>query len=371
MAPSSLSSTFFKSMIPSTSGTTRKRTPTSYSSSINTRMPSFSSTHGQPLFSNKTSAVVLLSTTVNGRTEMNLYTENLSEKFKSNPDAIDGRFVHDKRIYREKLTIKSFEIDRYHKLSLATLMGHLQDTALNHVRKIEILEDNFGSTAEMVKNDLIWVLSTSQIVVDCYPAWTDVVQVDTWTYPAGKNGLGRDWLIRDDKTGKTLIRATNVYIMMNKKTRKFSKFRNEVREEFAPIFLICDPITEKDSRKILPFSTDGTAVRIQSGSRAGWNDVDINQHVSNVKYIDWILEGTPRSLKEHHELFAMTLEYRKECYEDSIIQSLSRVCSNATADEEVVELEHLIRLENGTEVMKARTTWKPKDMNNKISTPDK
>jgi hypothetical protein len=27
-----------------------------------------------------------------------------------------------------------------------------------------------------------------------------------------------------------------------------------------------------------------------SWTQPGWNDMDINQHVSNVKYIDWILE---------------------------------------------------------------------------------
>lgn len=36
----------------------------------------------------------------------------------------------------------------------------------------------------------------------------DVVQVDTWVCGSGKNGMRRDWLVRDCKTGETLTRAS-------------------------------------------------------------------------------------------------------------------------------------------------------------------
>lgn len=36
----------------------------------------------------------------------------------------------------------------------------------------------------------------------------DVVQVDTWVCASGKNGMRRDWLVRDCKTGETLTRAS-------------------------------------------------------------------------------------------------------------------------------------------------------------------
>jgi fatty acyl-ACP thioesterase B len=36
----------------------------------------------------------------------------------------------------------------------------------------------------------------------------DVVEVDTSVSPSGKNGMRRDWLIRDYKTGEILTRAS-------------------------------------------------------------------------------------------------------------------------------------------------------------------
>lgn len=36
----------------------------------------------------------------------------------------------------------------------------------------------------------------------------DVVEVDTWVAASGKNGMRRDWHVRDYRTGQTVMRAT-------------------------------------------------------------------------------------------------------------------------------------------------------------------
>lgn len=44
----------------------------------------------------------------------------------------------------------------------------------------------------------------------------DVVQVDSWVAASGKNGMRRDWLLRDSNTGQTLTRATRLgFLWMN------------------------------------------------------------------------------------------------------------------------------------------------------------
>lgn len=46
-----------------------------------------------------------------------------------------------------------------------------QETALNHVKTAGLLGDGFGSTPEMCKKNLIWVVAKMQVVVDRYPTW--------------------------------------------------------------------------------------------------------------------------------------------------------------------------------------------------------
>ncbi|NP_001292949.1 palmitoyl-acyl carrier protein thioesterase, chloroplastic-like [Jatropha curcas] len=289
---------------------------------------------------------------------------------KSNNFLIDGGFgslEQNGLIYRQNIFVRSFEIGFDRKLSLAALTNFLQDTALNHCRMIGLLAEGFGSTPEMIKKDLIWVLCTLQILVDGYPSWLDVVEVDTWMYPSGQNGLGRGWLVRDGKTGRSLAQSSSVMVSFNKKTRKLSKLAKEIRDEIAPHMMDCDPIMNKNSRKILPFDVN-TADYARTGLTPGWNELDLNQHVNHVQYINWILQNVRPSLVQHHKLSAITLEYRKECDMNSILQSLSRIVKNggndSTDKNNVIELDHFLLLENGSEIARANTIWKPREVNN-------
>ncbi|CAL1359395.1 unnamed protein product [Linum trigynum] len=277
-----------------------------------------------------------------------------------------GRIVQDGFVFRQNFSIRSYEIGADRSASIETLMNHLQETALNHVKTAGLLGDGFGSTPEMSKRNLIWVVTRMQVLVDRYPTWGDVVQVDTWVTGSGKNGMRRDWLIRDCRTGETLTRASSVWVMMNKLTRRLSKIPEEVRSEIEPYFLNSDPVVPEDSRKLLKLDDD-SADHIREGLTPRWNDLDVNQHVNNVKYINWILESAPLAILESHELSSMTLEYRRECGKDSVLQSLTAVSGNGIGtmgSAGGIECRHLLRLEEGAEIVRGRTEWRPKNSNN-------
>ncbi|TKY73229.1 Palmitoyl-acyl carrier protein thioesterase [Spatholobus suberectus] len=276
-----------------------------------------------------------------------------------------GKIVQDGLVFRQNFSIRSYEIGADKTASIETLMNHLQETALNHVKTAGLLGDGFGATPEMCKKNLIWVVTRMQVVVDRYPTWGDVVQVDTWVSASGKNGMHRDWLVRDIKTGETLTRASSVCVMMNKVTRRLSKIPEEVRGEIGSHFVDSAPVVEEDNRK-LP-KLDDTANFIRTGLSPRWNDLDVNQHVNNVKYVGWILESAPQLLLENHELCAMTLEYRRECGRNSVLDSLTDVSGadvGNLADTGFFECKHLLRLEDGAEIVRGRTQWRPKPANN-------
>lgn len=273
-----------------------------------------------------------------------------------------GRFMQDGLVFRQNFGIRSYEIGADRTASIETLMNHLQETALNHVKTAGLLDGGFGSTPEMSKRNLIWVVSKMRVLVDRYPTWGDVVQVDTWVAASGKNGMRRDWVIRDSRTGDILTRASSLWVMMNKETRRLAKIPDEVRAEISSYFVDSPPVMDEDSRKF-PKLDDKSADYIRSGLTPKWSDLDVNLHVNNVKYVGWILESAPVSLLESHELAGLTVEYRRECLRDSVVQSLTSVLSNDVgnlANGGFVECQHLLRLENGGEILKGRTEWRPK-----------
>ncbi|KAE8682868.1 Palmitoyl-acyl carrier protein thioesterase [Hibiscus syriacus] len=258
---------------------------------------------------------------------------------------------------------QSYEIGADRTASIETLMNHLQETAINHCKTAGLLGDGFGATPGMCKKNLIWVVTRMQVVVDRYPTWGDVFQVDTCVSASGKNGMRRDWLVSNSKTGEILTRATSVWVMMNKLTRRLSKIPEEVRGEIEPHFMDCDPIVAEDSRKLVKLD-DSTAEYVRKGLTPRWSDLDVNQHANNVKYVGWILESTPLPIVENHELCSMTLEYRRECGRDSVLQSITAVSGadvGNMVNEGEIECQHLPRLEEGSEIVRGRTQWRPKN----------
>ncbi|XP_072980644.1 palmitoyl-acyl carrier protein thioesterase, chloroplastic-like [Typha angustifolia] len=280
-----------------------------------------------------------------------------------------GRIIQDGLVFRQNFSIRSYEIGADRTASIETLMNHLQETALNHVRSAGLLGDGFGATPEMSKRNLIWVVSKMQVLVEHYPSWGDFVEVDTWVGPSGKNGMRRDWHIRDYSSGQTILKATSMWVMMNKLTRKLAKMPEEVRAEIGPYFMEHSAILEEDSRKLpkllsklgKKLDSDSTAHYVRKGLTPRWSDLDVNQHVNNVKYIGWILESAPISILEKYELASMTLEYRRECGRDSVLQSLTAVsdCIDGSPDASI-QCEHLLQLESGGDILKAWTEWRPK-----------
>ncbi|RZC53941.1 hypothetical protein C5167_012791 [Papaver somniferum] len=98
---------------------------------------------------------------------------------------------------------------------------------------------------------------------------------------------------------------------------------------------------------------DNTADFVQTGLTARWSDLDINHHVNFAKYIGWILENVP--ILKTHELFDLVLEFKRECREGDGLKSFTTFIEHGGN----AECQHMLQLENGSEVMRGRTKWRP------------
>ncbi|KAF2310901.1 hypothetical protein GH714_018270 [Hevea brasiliensis] len=213
--------------------------------------------------------------------------------------------------YRQKVVIRSYEVGPDKTATLESILYLLQETALNHVWLSGLLSNGFGATHGMVRNNLIWVVSKLQVQVDQYPIWGEVVEIDTWVGASGKNGMKRDWLIRSQATGHVFARATSIWVMMNEKTRRLSKMPEEVRAEISPWFIEKQAIKEEVPVKIPKL--DEKARYAITNLKPKRSDLDMNQHVNNVKYVRWMLETIPDQFLESHQLSGIILEYKGMC----------------------------------------------------------
>ncbi|GER44029.1 palmitoyl-acyl carrier protein thioesterase [Striga asiatica] len=286
-----------------------------------------------------------------------------------NHEYLLGRFAEGKSVFRQSFVIRSYEIGPDKTATVETIMNLLQETALNHVANSGVAGDGFGVTREMSLRKLIWVVTRIQVQIDKYSSWGDVVEVDTWVDAAGKNGMRRDWIIRDYNTQNIITRATSTWVTMNRETRRLSKIPDEVRSELVPFYLnrlaIASENTDKEN---IPKLTDDIAGEIRTGLAPRWSDMDVNQHVNNVKYIGWMLESVPINVLQEYDITNMTMEYRRECHQSDVLQSLTKMNLETTDQEENNQNKkhhlmctHLLRMEGDhAEIVRARTIWQIK-----------
>ncbi|KAK8664231.1 hypothetical protein V6N13_084029 [Hibiscus sabdariffa] len=234
-------------------------------------------------------------------------------------DILGGRMVEEDLVFQQELMVRTSDVDSDSKLSIIALSNYLQDTVVNHFESIGLLSDGFA-TPEMSKRDLAWVIYKMGIAIDCYPCC--------------------------------------LCTMMNMKTRKLSKFVEEARKELKSYLKPGNSALIENTRKLQAMSIDAidfTSLELTPG----WNDLDMNQHVNNVKYMEWILEGVPSWIKRSHGLSRMDMEFRKECGSDATLNCLSKMAGNSNFEsnnsangnnEGLIEVEHSLRLHNGQEI---------------------
>ncbi|KAJ8440592.1 hypothetical protein Cgig2_028721 [Carnegiea gigantea] len=248
-----------------------------------------------------------------------------------------SRYVCDEYVVRQNFLVRLYELDIHHKASLEALLNYTEETSVNLCKSSGLAVGGFGVPKEMSSRNLIWVIGRMQVVVNSYPSWGDIVHVETWCSALGKHTLTCSSRLTDPKTGKKLMRVDSDFLMINEKTRRLSRIPEEIKARGEPYVRNLDPLPIankfENCRKLQKIDED-EAVHVQNGIR-----------------------GTPESVRENCEPEAIILEYRRECGRENVLKSLS-VASSGTPQ----EFHHLLVLENGTEVARARTLWRSKSI---------
>ncbi|KAK4782025.1 hypothetical protein SAY86_016127 [Trapa natans] len=294
-----------------------------------------------------------------------------------------GSLTEDGLSYKERFIIRCYEVGINKTATVETVANLLQEVGGNHAQGVGFSTDGFATTPTMRKLNLIWVTARMHIEVYKYPAWSDVIEIETWCQGEGRIGTRRDWILKDYATGEVIGRGTSKWVMMNENTRRLQKVDDDVREEY----LVFCP---RELRLAFPEENNGSLRKIPKledpadYSKVGLvprrADLDMNQHVNNVTYIGWVLESVPQEIIDNYELQTITLDYRRECQHDDIVDSLTSVeliDSETTAEHGATNgsastpskqnrydsrsFLHLLRRSgDGLEINRGRTEWRKK-----------
>lgn len=182
----------------------------------------------------------------------------------------------DHSIHTEHFTIRASEVDLSGKLSLPAICNYFQEVAGNNA-----LQLNFDITDLQAQN-LTWVLHRMDINLKEMPDWRETIQVETW--PAAGDALRayRNYRLID-KDGNEFGNCLSYWMMINLETRRPVRIPQAVldtrlteREHVTPI----------KSTRLSPPEQENSMTKI----KVRRSDLDMNEHVNNVRFIEWMLE---------------------------------------------------------------------------------
>jgi medium-chain acyl-[acyl-carrier-protein] hydrolase len=112
-------------------------------------------------------------------------------------------------LWRERYTVKSYDVDLKKRMSLTSLLGCLLESAWQHARRCGF---GYGDLAEKGQ---FWVLSMLHIEIARPPLWREPIVIETWS--KGTNGLFalRDFLV-SDKEDAAVVRATSGWLILDR-----------------------------------------------------------------------------------------------------------------------------------------------------------
>ena len=197
-------------------------------------------------------------------------------------DIIRGmRFYEPKFYLDETFTVRSYEAGVTNHVSLPTLCNFMQEIAGLNAEKL-----GWG-IRKLQEEGLTWMLSRLHLKVARYVPWGEKITLRTW--PSGMKGrlIATRCFQGADGAGAEVLQAHSEWLYVDMKAQKIAK----LPETFADLVpadtpdILFDDIGGKFTQ--LPDVTSRVEIRVRQ------SDLDFNDHVNNVHYVEWMLETMP------------------------------------------------------------------------------
>jgi len=191
--------------------------------------------------------------------------------------------------------VRTYECGADGRATMPTICNYLQEAASMHAEELGFSKSDFDAAGE----NLSWVLTRMVVRMFRYPAWKDEVTVETFPRGGRRVVAWRDFVVKD-AGGEVIGLATSEWMIIDLATRRMSAIPESVLAlvpDTPDSVLGAEPFT---ARLRFPQRTEGDAAAVLS-FRAQNAHIDLNGHVNNVHYIEWLLEpmrgAAPRELE--------------------------------------------------------------------------
>ena len=159
--------------------------------------------------------------------------------------------------------------------------------------------------------NLVWIITDYNMKIDRLPVFDEKITIETYAMSHNRLFCYRAFNIKDEE-GNTIIEMVATFVLMDRDTRKVHPVMSELTDafdsEFSKTMLRGPRFKELEGG-------------VEQEYRVRFYDLDMNGHVNNSKYLDWVFEVMGADFLTQHVPKKVHLKYVKEVLAGGIITS--------------------------------------------------
>jgi medium-chain acyl-[acyl-carrier-protein] hydrolase len=244
-------------------------------------------------------------------------------------------------IFKKNYHVHVYEIGLNGKLHLYSLFNYLQDIASVHAERL-----GFGREA-LLKGNRIWVLSRIYAIITKWPVWGDDLTIATWHKGTDKLFSFRDYQITL-ADGAAVAAATTSWLTIDHTTRKVVRPDNTLLQHNA-----AGQFPNALPRNAAKLDATAADAMISPGFLVTASDLDVNRHVNNVKYLEWVADSYDLDFVLNHDPCSVEINFLAESfYSDEMV-----IRTSTEKDTPAVYNHAILRLKDNAEIGRIRIEW--------------
>lgn len=239
-------------------------------------------------------------------------------------------------VWKENFKITSFQVDFQENIKPTHLMQLFQEAAGNHAQHLG------AGYSELVEEKLFWALSRIRVEVLRMPKWGDEIHIETWPCSLVGPFFRRDFIFYNDHN-EVICRGVSGWLLIS---------TENMRPQRADRLSFELPFNQgKYALESFPDRINGKAELPVFSKKILYNEIDVNNHVNNTRYLDWVMDCFDSNFYLAHELKSFSLEFLSEMHWGDEVELMS--------GEEGSSIHiQAVNLQSGKVAFKADLEWK-------------
>jgi len=198
----------------------------------------------------------------------------------------------------ESFVVRSYDVDETGAVSLPNIADYFQEAAGKNAHDLEF------DISHLQEKGATWVLFRLHIRIEEFPVRWQPVSVNTW--PSSGDGVRafRDYELIDE-SGKQLGTGVSQWMILNMKNRRPMRMPQEIIDMGLGVDHHLLPVDKEPFIKMENCDHKSTHL-------TGCYDLDMNNHVNNVKYIEWMTGYLPDDMAGGMKCHEIKIQYHRE-----------------------------------------------------------